>query len=234
MKRMFISAALVALLVATSYAGSGSKSEPNIDSETQEVPKTQEAPKKQEAPKRQGWGDILYGPLYGDVESVTFTSYDLADEFEEVVKGKCREKSVYKFNLKGDVEEAASYNGDGSLGRKELYKYDLQGNKIEYVHYNGDGSLTGKDRYKYDSQGNKIEYVFYFGGGLLSGKILYKYKYDSQGNKVEMADYYADGSLSWKAVCKYDEQGNLIERVLYKGEIMVPSFIEERIIVYRK
>ena len=52
MKRMFVSAALVALLVATSYAGSGSKSEPDI------------AYKKQEAPKRQVWFDAAFGSLY--------------------------------------------------------------------------------------------------------------------------------------------------------------------------
>ena len=146
MKRMFISVALVALLVATSYAGSGSKSEPDI------------TPKKQEAPKRQGWDD---GPLYADVESVTFIKYDIADKFGEIVKGECNEKCVRKFNLKGDVIEMAEYNGSGSLVEKKLYKYDSQGNMIEEAKYNGSGSLDRKSLYKYDSQGNKIEETHY-------------------------------------------------------------------------
>ena len=136
MKRMFISVALVALLVATSCAGSGSKSESDI------------AYKTQEAPKRQGWDDYVYGPLYGDVESVTYTKYDIADKFGEIVNGKCLEKAVYKFNLKGDVVEEARYNGDGSLCSKTLYKYDERGNQIEEATYNGDGSLSVKNLYK--------------------------------------------------------------------------------------
>ena len=52
MKRMFVSVVLVALLVATSYAGSGSKSETDI------------AYKKRETPKRQGWSDNEWGGLF--------------------------------------------------------------------------------------------------------------------------------------------------------------------------
>ena len=126
MKRMFVSVALVALLVATSCAGLGSKSETDI------------AYKKQEAPQRQGWDNDWHGPLYGEVESLTYAEYSLADKFWEIVKGKCREKSVYKFNLKGDVVEWAKYNDDGSLREKEVYKYDSQGNIIETVGYKGE------------------------------------------------------------------------------------------------
>ena len=151
MKRSIIFTVLVALLVATSCAGSGSQSESDIASKTLE------------APKRQGWNDNKFGPLYGDVESVTFIKYDIADKFGEIVKGKCREKSVYKFNLKGDVVEWAKYNDDGSLSEKYLNKYDSQGNRVEWAEYNGDGSLWSKEVYKYDSQGNIIETVGYKG-----------------------------------------------------------------------
>ena len=147
MKRMFVSAALVALLVATSCAGLGSKSGTDI------------ASKKQEAPKRQGWN--YSAPLYGDVESISYIGYDIADKFGEIVKGKCNRKYVYKFNLKGDVVEKAWYSGDGSLDWKRVYKYDSQGNDIECAWYNGDGSLEGKYLCKCDSQGNKIESVGY-------------------------------------------------------------------------
>ena len=162
--------------------------------------------KKQEAPRRQGWHDLKLGHLYGDVESVTFTEYDVADKFGEIVKGECREKSVYKFNLKGDVVEMAVYNGDGSLKEKKVYKYDSQGNEVEWAKYNGDGSLDRKNIYKYDSQGNEIEF----------------------------AVYNCDDSLRSKYLYKYDSQGNRIEEVHYKSAIMIPSYMTERIIVYRK
>ena len=166
MKKSILFTALVALLVATSCASSTE----------------QTGNQKPKAPKREGWND---GPLYGDVESVTITEYDLAEKFGEIVKDKMKNKATYKFNLNGDVVEIAYYNSDGSLRWKELYKYDAQGKKIEEAEYYPDGSLSRKETYKYDSQGNKIEWTWYNFDGSLSSKTIYKY--DSQGNEIEMA-----------------------------------------------
>ena len=79
---------------------------------------------------------------YGLVTSLIYVSpliggY-IADKFWGIVKGKCREKVVCKFNLKGDIVEVAGYNDDGSLGEKYLIKYDSQGNMIEEIKYEGE------------------------------------------------------------------------------------------------
>ena len=117
-------------------------------------------PQKKEAPKRQGWNDYHdYGPLYGNVESITITRYELTDKFGEITKEEVREKEFYKFNLKGNVVEQYKYDRVGSQNYKYLNKYDSQGNKIEKASHNADGALYWKTLYKYDSQGNCIEEV---------------------------------------------------------------------------
>ena len=90
---------------------------------------------------------------------------------------------------------------------KDVYKFNPKGDVAEAARYNSyDGSLSWKDIGKYDSQGNCIE-----------------------------ADRYnSDGSLSRKDIFKYDSQGNCIEYVEYEGEIMKPTRMTERTIVYRK
>ena len=167
---------------------------------------------KLEAPKRQGWND-WYGPLYGDVESVTITSYKLTEKLGKIVKDDIiNKKWFYRFNQKGDVIEAAQYNSDGSLDCKYTYKYkyDLQGNRIEAAQYNSDGSLNWKCTYKYDSQGNKVEEIEYTSDGSLFGKSFHK------------------------SLCKYDSHGNLIECINYVGESMKPTLMIVLEIVYRK
>ena len=79
MKRTFLFIALAALFVATSYAGSNS----GLGSGSTST--------KKEAPERQGW---FGSPLYGDVESVTITNYNLSDKFGEIVKENMGERGL--------------------------------------------------------------------------------------------------------------------------------------------
>ena len=204
MKRTFLFTALAAMLVATSCAGSGSKSEAESIST------------KKEAPKRQGWDNEIYGPLYGNVESITVTLYHLTEKNGEVVKNGIKCKDNYKFDREGNVVEKTSYDSDDLQVEKDLYKYDSRGNMIEedYSYYRGSG-YKSKNTYKYDSQGNIVERELYHDGSL-SGRYLYKY--DSQGNMIEEAHYDGDGSLYLKRLCKYDSQGNEIEVAHYNGD----------------
>ena len=213
---------------------------------------------KAKAPERQGWSNWSDDSLYGNVESITITKYILTDKFGEIIKDGTIDKKVYKFNQQGDVIEEAYYYGDGSLWWKDLYKYDSKGNIIEKATYNSDGSLWWKDLYKYDSQGNKIESAYYNSDGSLNYKHLYKYdsqgnkievaedgfihsplcqktkyKYDSKGNKIETARYFSNGSLDYKYLYKYDSKGNEIKKARYDGEIMKPTSMIVREIVYR-
>ena len=163
---------------------------------------------KPKAPERQGWDNY---PLYGDVEEVTISEYELSEKFGEEVKGNLSSKELYKFNERGDVIEAARYNSDGELydlygNAKAIYKYDSNGNEIEEADYNSDGELFWKKNSKYDSKGNQIEW----------------------------AHYNSDGELRWKIIPKYDSMGNLIEGKKYESAIMIPRELTEYKIVYRK
>ena len=125
---------------------------------------------KAEAPKRQGWWKNI--PLYGDVESVVMTPYELEEKFGEVVRGGILDCRKHYFNDAGDVIEYAWYYSDGSLREKEIYKYDSSGNMIEKARYNSDGSLGEKFIYKYDSRGNAVEVTVYVGEALIPISLI--------------------------------------------------------------
>ena len=71
-----------------------------------------------DAPKRHGWNDKRMGSLYGDVESMTITSYSLKDSSGVLSRSKIKEKFCYNFNQSGDVTERAEYGSDGSLKKR--------------------------------------------------------------------------------------------------------------------
>ena len=210
MKRLFFAITLVAVccLSMSAYA---------TDSQS-------DSSSKPKAPERQGWGDPLnplvplvpLDPLYGDVESVVITTYELEDKFGEVVRVGITDDTKYYFNEAGDVIEKAYYNSDGSLRSKDIYKYDTSGNQIEKAYYNSDGSLEDKRIYIYDASGNEIEYAVYNSDGSLNWKSICKY--DSSGNMIELAGYRSDGSLWDKHIYKYDTSGNQIELAIYKSD----------------
>ena len=156
-----------------------------------------------QAPERQNWNGGF--PLYGNVESVTITWYELHDKFGEVIRGDVQGKHKYCFNNAGDV--------------------------IEYAHYNSDGSLPWKYIYKYDSYGNMIEDACYYSDSSLDRKSIPKY--DSSGNMIEEACYNSAGSLRGKSIYKYDSSRNLIEVTKYNGDALIPEYQVEYKIVYR-
>ena len=50
---------------------------------------------------------------------------------------------------------------------------------------------------------------------------------------IVLSSYYnSDGTLDWKRTYKYDSDGNQIEDVKYKGEILIPVSFTEYIIEY--
>ena len=160
MKRLFFAIALVAVsCLSMSACATDSKKESNSES------MSDCATAKPEAPERQGWLEDV--PLYGDVESVVVTTYNLEDKFGEVVRGDIEDCEKYYFNKAGDVFEKAEYNSYGSLDWKIIYKYDASGNMIEDAWYNSEGSLIEKYIYKYDASGNRIEETKYRGEALL-------------------------------------------------------------------
>ena len=156
-----------------------------------------------DAPKHHGWND---DPLYGNVESLTITSYSIKDSSGVLSRSKIKEKFCYNFNQSGDVTERAKYNSDGSLDYKLTFKYDSKGNVTEEARYTSAGSLLWK----------------------------YIYKYDTKGNKTELAKYDSAGSLIWKSIYKYDSKGNKTEMTIYDGEMQKPESQDVYTIIFRK
>ena len=158
MKRLFFAITLVAVsCLSMSACTTGSSSKPK-------------------APERQGWNNSI--PLYGDVESVVITTYELKEKFGEIVREDVWDCEKYYFNKAGDVIEWDKYNSNGSWEWKYIYKYDASGNMIEEAKYNSDGSLREKWICKYDTSGNMIEMTEYRGEALLpKNQMVFEIKY---------------------------------------------------------
>ncbi|MBQ6613325.1 MAG: RHS repeat protein, partial [Alistipes sp.] len=144
-----------------------------------------------EPPKRHGWPEDI--ALYGDVESVTMTTYEALDDSEDITQGDQYYKGYY-FNEAGDVFYWESlYSFHASYG-KTIYKYDSTGTRIEEAKYcRVDGTLLSMCAYKYNSAGNLTEATEYDSDGSLDRSTIYKY--DASGNMIEEAKYMSDSSL---------------------------------------
>lgn len=172
------------------------------------------------AKDRYGWH---HETLYGDVQSVTVTTYNVKDHFGQIVKNGLNEKVVYLFNSQGDVTEYTTYcEGKGffsslDIYKKNIYKYDEQHDIIEEITYDGDGSMSNKRIFKYvlyNGLKKKTEEASYKRDGSLSEKILYKHNYQGK-NEVEEYYYKGDGTLQFIEIYIYQTSKpyNLLEKI---------------------
>ena len=202
--------------------------------------------KQEEAPERNGWD----GPdLYGNVKSVTVTSYNLSSKFGEEIIGDEVQKDVYNFDSshgnvisKNSVDKSAStlvyedytytfdaeghcierlYNLNGKRSARYKYVYDSDGNLSEESTIDANGAFQYKCIYKYDSDGNRIEKnVPVLWGDAANNKTTYTY--DSNGNCIEESSYDS-GNIDEKVTYAYDPNGNCIEenetRYWYDGSV---------------
>lgn len=186
------------------------------------------------APERYGWD----GPdLYGNVKSVTVTSYNLSSKFGEEIIGDELQKDVYNFDSshgnvisQNSVDKSDStlvyddytytYDAEGHCierlydrngKRRTRYRcvYDSNGNLSEESTINANGAFQYKCIYKYDSDGNRIEKnVPVLWGYAANNKTTYTY--DSNGNCIE-ENSYDSGNIDEKVTYTYDPNGNCIE-----------------------
>lgn len=190
------------------------------------------------APERYGWD----GPdLYGNVKSVTVTSYNLSSKFGEEIIGDEVQNDVYNFDSshgnvisKNSVDKSDStlvyedytytfdaeghcierqYDRNGKRSARYKYVYDSDGNLSEESTIDANGAFQYKGIYKYDSDGNRIEKnVPVLWGYAANNKTTYTY--DSKGNCIEENEtrYWSDGSVGKeKRTRVYDSDGNCIE-----------------------
>lgn len=166
------------------------------------------------APERKNWDSYTYGPLYGDVASLSIRLYSAKDSFGEMVKDGFYYYRTYKFNTKGDVTEECYRNEDGSIIWKDVYQYDANGNTTAYTEYRSDGSLYGKSTWKYSPEGLLLDNTRYDGDGTISYK--YVYEYDAAGNEVKCSRYGENYTLREVTKRKY-EGNNQTELAVYNG-----------------
>lgn len=170
---------------------------------------------KPQAPERKNWDSYTYGPLYGDVASLSIRLYSAKDSFGEMVKDEFCYYRTYKFNTKGDVTEECYRNEDGSIVWKDVYQYDANGNTTVYTEYRGDGSLYGKSTWKYSPEGLLLDRTRYDGDGEISYK--YVYEYDAAGHQIK-CNYYGENYTLREVIKRKYEGDNQTEVAVYNSE----------------
>ncbi len=141
------------------------------------------------------------------------------------------QKSLYKYDDKGNKIEVINYKDDGTLFTKTEYKYDAENHLIEELLYEDRASnLSTKKIYEYDDKGNKVSSKDFDYGELASvldeygnDTIVMQYrpyskkgnydtfKYDEKGNEIEVISYQPDGALLQVLKYKFDNWSNVIE-----------------------
>ena len=100
----------------------------------------------------------------------------------------------YKYNDKGDVIEAISYDSKGELLNQYTYKYSYPENQILKETYNGDSRLIKLSTYCLDDNSNKIEFsTVYYSVKRKNSKRLYSY--NTKGQRVA-AKVYVEESIT--------------------------------------
>lgn len=112
----------------------------------------------------------------------------------------------------------------GGLRQLEWFEYDVQGRKIQEQTYNSEGRLFKRYQTKYDEKGNTIT-ERYTREDLIGNKFTSttSYKYDSKGNRSEIHHFQSEKKggkerLEWSEYYTYNEEGNLIETVVYDND----------------
>lgn len=143
-------------------------------------------------------------------------------------------ESLSKYDDKGNFIECTAYKTNGSMSFKFIDKYDEEGNMVEQLWFNDNGKINYKAICKYDSNKNMIEQeVYNVNNSDYSLKRKEIHKYNFLGKREEQLFYDSNGSFEYKYTFKYDKKGNLIERIRYDNEIMIPKELTEYIITYR-
>ena len=99
---------------------------------------------------------------FGTITSSTFVTTPMS--CAQVVE-KNKEKTIYKFNNKGNLIESNRYDSKGNFSWKYNYKYDNRGNKIYECSSNSIGEnyidYPYKFTYEFDDIGNWIKKIEY-------------------------------------------------------------------------
>ena len=152
---------------------------------------------------------IIYNEQNKKSEIRALNIVDLGD-----TKINFENKSVYKYNSKGNNVEILTFAGDKETAKEE-YQYNLKNEKIEgrTIFFQDDGKeiFGGKEIYKYDDKGNLIEQIGYSSNGDETTRSLFVY--DQKNNKVEEASY-KQNTLEEKRFFKYNNENRKIKELV--------------------
>lgn len=173
-------------------------------------------------------GNLIKSAEYGSkgIYSWTENSYDS--------QGNLTRSAAYWYNK---LSWERNYDSQGRLVREVEegdddyyeynYEYDDWGNlkktitcvpEIYDVPENFRYYLTIEYKNKYDSRGNLIRREGYYNDGSLC--CLTENTYDREGNLVQESDYrYGGANIQSSLVKKYDDQGNVVEEIMYDNYI---------------
>ncbi len=121
-------------------------------------------------------------------------------------------KTLYKYDLHGNIIETSAYNINGSLIERTTSVFDSRGREVGLVHYPG----GNRESRKYNSEGQVTEHKYYHADGCIGQ--WHTYKYDCCGNETERYEYNADGSIKEWRVTEYDADNYRIRYRIYKGD----------------
>ena len=130
-------------------------------------------------------------------------------------------------NEDGSIHSSYEYNYDAqgrmtrktemySDGEKNVYLYDDQGGMTEQHWRKANGRLYCSSETTYDAQGTELQDARWREDGTL--KSFDGYVYNTQGNlirKIEMGTSWDDSVWCRVTEYIYDEQGRLIQEILY-------------------
>lgn len=175
----------------------------------------------------------------------------LLSEYWADANGKIAWKSVYKYDLQGNMIEKA-WIVDDRTTTKWTCKYDSNGRVIEnaeYVNgllremsfntYNKNGQLTDVRVFKNDVLDYRKEFSYNKKGNLrmewwydVDGKLIHRrnFDYDKAQNMIGTFTWDKGGKLLDKIYWTYDVTGNFYQRIEYDGQI--PVYTIKRNIAY--
>lgn len=155
-------------------------------------------------------GDYL---LHGDVETVTFTFYEVDNKFGKECIKDTSDVLIYSFNTNGDVSKIVKYNSDGEICYVYSYTYNENKKCIEEFYNN---KYLEQSYHKYD----KYESAKYWFDYEYKNKL----RYDSDGNVIEILKYNHNDELISHTNNIIDDNGNVVETIILETNELINPF----------
>jgi len=124
---------------------------------------------------------------------------------------KC--KYVFSYDSLQNLISEKSYDANSQLQLTIFRKYDDRHNILEENTYEfEEGRFYSKFQYKYDVNNSLIERISYSSSNTVNSQYKFEYKYDSEKKVIEK---YKPKTNYDRIFFKYDNDGNLIEKIIY-------------------